>query len=86
MNKVVESVQPAQIIIYQSNTYRKNLSSLYSENEPNSVSKGMTNSPAYLRFLHMKNKGMQESHASSWNSDDCKKSCEKSHATHQVSV
>ena len=36
MNKVVESVQPAQIIIYQSNTYRKNLSSLYSENEPNS--------------------------------------------------
>ena len=27
MNKVVESVQPAQIIIYQSNTYRKNLSS-----------------------------------------------------------
>ena len=34
MNKEVEPVQPVQMNIYQSNTYRKDLSWLHFNNEP----------------------------------------------------
>ena len=35
-NKEVEPVEPVQMNIYKSNTYVKNLISLYFDNEPNS--------------------------------------------------
>ena len=52
-NKYVEPVQPVQMVIYNSNTYRKNFSWLHFSNEPSIQDRQQSQGPTVLHFFKL---------------------------------